>query len=222
MSLALVIGIALGLSLAAPPGPMNAIIAAETVERGWAAGVLAGLGAMASDICFFLLAAIGAVTIVAAVPSIRAGMLVVGGLLMLWFALDAMRPTETEQRVASIGRTRGFRRAFVLGLTNPYQILWWVAVGIAFLDPNPVMVGGSLPGIRPIAVTGGPDLVGGLFLGIGVWIVSFPTILRHSEDRIRGLGRTVGILSGVVLMGFGVVFLWSGLETLASLVVSSA
>jgi len=53
-------GMVFGLALAAPPGPMNAIIAEESVVRGWSAGFKAGLGAMLADVVFFLLALAGA------------------------------------------------------------------------------------------------------------------------------------------------------------------
>ena len=82
-------GVVFGLALAAPPGPMNAIIAEESAVRGWLAGFKAGLGAMSADFCFFLLSLAGAVAVVDQRPTLRAAMVGVGGLLMLYFASDA-------------------------------------------------------------------------------------------------------------------------------------
>ena len=42
---AILAGAGIGLSLAAPPGPVNAIIASQTVTRSWRAGILVGMGA---------------------------------------------------------------------------------------------------------------------------------------------------------------------------------
>src|SRR5207245_9716074 len=41
---AVLAGTGIGLSLAAPPGPVNAIIASQTVTRSWRAGFLVGGG----------------------------------------------------------------------------------------------------------------------------------------------------------------------------------
>src|SRR6056297_2709410 len=79
-------GVALGLSLAAPPGPMNAIIAEESVLRGWGSGFRAGLGALSADACFFVLALLGVVTVVRDVPVVQQALFGFGGLLMLYFA----------------------------------------------------------------------------------------------------------------------------------------
>ena len=57
-------GAVFGLALAAPPGPMNAVIAEESVVHGWSAGFRAGLGAMSADAVFFVLALLGVVTFV--------------------------------------------------------------------------------------------------------------------------------------------------------------
>src|SRR2546426_12684193 len=46
-------GLGIGLSLGAPPGPVNAIIASQTVTRSWRAGFLVGVGATTADSIFF-------------------------------------------------------------------------------------------------------------------------------------------------------------------------
>src|SRR6266508_5742735 len=49
------VGVAIGLSLAAPPGPVNAIIASRTVTRSWRAAFLVGAGATTADTIFLAL-----------------------------------------------------------------------------------------------------------------------------------------------------------------------
>src|SRR2546430_2876290 len=49
---AVLAGAGIGLSLAAPPGPVNAIIASQTVTRSWRAGFLVGMGATTADTVF--------------------------------------------------------------------------------------------------------------------------------------------------------------------------
>lgn len=217
-AVSLLAGVAFGLALAAPPGPMNAIIAEESVLRGWTSGFRAGLGAMAADLVFFLLALVGLVTVVERSPTLRGVMVTVGGLLMLYFAVGAARNTRATLAGETPGDGSGFSRAFLLSLTNPYQILFWLTVGVALLDTGRLDVLAALPGEplerRVVVETGSPALLAGLFLGIGVWIVSFPAALVSLGDRTETVTPVVAAASALVLAGFGAVFLWDGLGVL--------
>ncbi|PSQ07608.1 lysine transporter LysE, partial [Halobacteriales archaeon QS_6_71_20] len=61
VAVSLAAGVVFGLALAAPPGPMNAVIAEESVLRGWRAGFRAGLGAATADAVFLVLSLVGVV-----------------------------------------------------------------------------------------------------------------------------------------------------------------
>ncbi|MFA9517650.1 LysE family translocator [Halopenitus sp. H-Gu1] len=219
--ISLLAGVVFGLALAAPPGPMNAIIAEESAWRGWSAGFKAGLGAASADAVFFVLAYLGVVSIVESRPTVRAIMVGIGGFLMMYFAYGAangvrasFRPGGTGEAIVEKTGGKGFRKAFVLALTNPYQILFWLTVGVGLLRPGTLdvlswvpVVGEELTGTFVVA-TGSPALVGGLFAGIGVWITGFPAAIVLAERRIERLAPVVALVSAVVLAGFGVYFLY--------------
>jgi threonine/homoserine/homoserine lactone efflux protein len=218
-------GAVFGLALAAPPGPMNAVIAEESVLRGWLAGFTAGLGAGLADFAFFVLAAVGVVGFVQQYPTVQAVLFGVGGLLMLYFAYGAAHGAKStfapasvhpEERTA-VGPTEaestGFRRAFVLALTNPYQILFWLTVGVGLLDPGQLdvlamtpYVGDALTGLL-VVQTGSAMLVVGFFGGIGLWMVSFPAALVSAGNRMESFAPAVALASALVLAGFGLVYL---------------
>ena len=206
-------GAVFGLAIAAPPGPMNAIIAEESVLRGWTAGFRAGLGAMTADACFFVLALFGAVAVVERFPIVRGLAFAVGGALMLSFAYTAARDATASTDAAAPEGSRGFRKAFVLALTNPYQIVFWLTVGVGLLEPGRIDVlaalpaaGAALSGVLVVS-TGSPTLLVGFFAGIAVWIVGFPATLVAAERRATGVGPTVAYASALVLAVFGLVFL---------------
>jgi threonine/homoserine/homoserine lactone efflux protein len=214
-------GVVFGLALAAPPGPMNAIIAEESAVRGWLAGFKAGLGAMSADFCFFLLSLAGAVAVVDQRPTLRAAMVGVGGLLMLYFAYGAARNVHASLATdEAAGRSKGFRKAFVLALTNPYQILFWLTVGVGLLQEGThdllaetPYVGAALAGALVVR-TGSATLLVGLFGGIVVWIVGFPAALVAARRRVERLTPVVAGVSALVLGGFGVLFLVDAATTL--------
>ena len=248
-------GVVFGLALAAPPGPMNAVIAEESVLRGWRSGFLAGLGAMTADAVFLVLALLGVVTAVERLPLLRAAMVAGGGVLMLYFAYGAAvdaaagdafhaddtaadgagpTPSATDggatdapggSLVADLlgrgsGDSQGFRKALVLALTNPYQIVFWITVGVGLLRPGEIdalgytpYVGDRLAGLL-VVQTGSPAVLLGLFGGIVVWIVGFPAALVGVGRRVDRFAPAVAYASAVVLLGFGVLFLVDAAGTL--------
>lgn len=211
-------GVVFGLALAAPPGPMNAIIAAESVARGWAAGFRAGVGAMSADALLFVLTLGGLSTLVSRYGALEDALFLVGGVLMLVFAVDALGSVAgsfvPEERAVA-----GFRKTFVLSLSNPYQLAFWFTAGVGLVRPGTVDLAehvpavGTLVGSVPVA-TGSPALLAGFFAGIVVWIVAYPAALVAAGDRIDALAPIVSVGSALVLAGFGLAFCWLGIATL--------
>jgi threonine/homoserine/homoserine lactone efflux protein len=239
-------GVVFGLALAAPPGPMNAVIAEESVVRGWLSGFTAGLGAMSADAVFCVLTLVGVVGVVERAPTLRGAMVGVGGLLMLYFAygaaLDArdsdgfLGATGASAERAAPGsdwadgstgddatapeESRGFRKAFALALTNPYQILFWLSAGVGMLRSGTLdvlsqtpYVGGELAGLL-VVETGSPAMLVGFFGGIALWITAFPGTLAAVGRRVDRFAAAVAWASAGVLAGFGVVFLADAAGTL--------
>jgi threonine/homoserine/homoserine lactone efflux protein len=201
---------------------MNAVIAEESVVHGWSAGFRAGLGAMTADAVFFVLSLLGAVTFVERFPTARALMVGAGGLLMLYFAYGAAAEVRGSFRADGedppAGGSAGFRKAFVLALTNPYQVLFWLTVGVGLLEPGTIDVLGRALGEgfagRLVVETGSPALVVGFFGGITCWITGFPAALVGAQRRAESFAPAVAALSAVVLAGFGVAFLADAAGTL--------
>ena len=206
--LSLVGGGLLGLSLAAPPGPMNAIIAEESVNRSWRAGFAAGLGAMSADATFFLLALAGVVAFIRDAPTVRGIMVGIGGLLMFYFAYGAVQGAG-EFRDPDAAERSGFTKAFALALTNPYQITWWLTAGVGLLHPGTIQAFGY-----SFAAANGVLTITGFFAGIVLWITSFPAALRAAGNQVDALGRAVAYGSALVLVWFGIAFLWDSVTTL--------
>jgi threonine/homoserine/homoserine lactone efflux protein len=202
---------------------MNAVIAEESVVHGWTAGFRAGLGAMSADALFFVLSLFGVVAFVERFPTVRAVMVGAGGLLMLYFAYGAAVEARGSFRAAADGdapASAGFRKAFVLALTNPYQILFWLTIGVGLLEPGRVDVLGQTPYVGAalsgtlVVETGSPALVVGFFGGILCWIVGFPASLVVAERRVETLAPVVAGASAAVLAGFGLLFLSDAAGTL--------
>jgi threonine/homoserine/homoserine lactone efflux protein len=159
-------------------------------------------------------------------PTVRGVMVGVGGLLMLYFAYGAAREfgetfEPSDDAAADGGDTgAGFRKAFVLAITNPYQILFWLTIGVALLEAGRFdvlartpYVGSELAGVL-VVEKGSPALLVGFFGGILLWITGFPAALVTAERRVETFAPLVTALSALVLAGFGLLFLVDAAGTL--------
>ncbi|MFP8954091.1 LysE family translocator [Natrialbaceae archaeon A-arb3/5] len=207
-----------GLALAAPPGPMNAIIAEESVVRGWTAGFRAGLGAMAADVLFFVFTLAGVIAVVDQFAPVRPALYLVGGALMFYFAAGSLSEARTAAAFTDENRgpSTGFRKTFALSLTNPYQIGFWLTVGVGLLESGRLDVFAHVPGASEalqgalVVQTGSPTLLLGFFGGIALWITAFPAALDSAGRRVDAVAPIVAAASALVLAGFGALFLAMG------------
>jgi len=175
-----VAGLALGFSLTVPPGPMNALIANRSM-RSMRAGVTTGLGAMSADaVLGALIYALHAeVNLGAYVRAVEA----VGAVVLAVMVARLLREPSTPD-APSASDVRVYSDALLVGVTNPFQILWWVTVGLAF------------------AYVGGAVLFLGLFGAIAVWVVVFPYALTEGVRRDPRISRGVALASAALLAGF--------------------
>jgi threonine/homoserine/homoserine lactone efflux protein len=181
-----VFGLILGFTLTVPPGPMNAFIASQTMSKGRAAGVLTGLGAMTADLVLgtFVYSARSVVDIHHYIRILYAA----GAAVLIFLAYSSLRGMNDGGSTAQGRRT--YYRALILGITNPFQILWWVTAGLAF------------------AYIGGIILLIGLFAAIAVWIVSFPVLLHTGTRKYPGLRKIISTLSSLVMIAFAAYFVY--------------
>ena len=182
-------GLALGFSLTVPPGPMNALIASQTATRGLRNGILTGAGAMTADMML-------GVTVYAAkslvdMHSVIKSLYLLGGAVLIILTYSMLRRGNTLPPEELKSRT--YSRAVVIGITNPFQILWWLTAGIAF------------------AYLGGMVLLAALFTAVAVWIVVFPVLISTGTRKHPGASRAVSVASAAIMLLFACYFLLSAL-----------
>ncbi|SMD30733.1 LysE family translocator [Picrophilus oshimae] len=178
------LGIALGLSLAAPPGPVNSVIAHESLKSK-IHGSNVGFGAMTADFTFFLI--IYFLKSIINVYIIRI-LYIAGGLLMIYLAYGIIR-----SRMPSSSKGGNYIIGLIMGLTNPFQITWWITAGIFLVREFSILI------------------IIGLFSGIIVWCTVFPYLINKFGYKYE---RYINIFSFAVILGFGLYILYSGINLL--------
>lgn len=179
-------GALLGWSLAAPPGPGNALIAQDASRRGWLAGVATGSGAVAADFVMFLLMWLGVLRVLERAPWLIVVLGAVGTVLMLGYARSAWRAARAPA-TADAGARGGFARTFLAIVTSPFNHIWWLSSG--------TVIFGNM----------GPGLVVGFFGSLVLWIMFWSGLAAAGATRVRRFSEYVGYASAVVLVVFAVV-----------------
>ncbi|HYA58373.1 MAG TPA: LysE family transporter [Thermoplasmata archaeon] len=174
-------GLGLGFSLTIPPGPMNALIASNAT-KSFRAGFVTGLGAMSSD------AILGTVVyLLQAVVNLHAVarfVYLLGAAVLAFMGIRLLRRAGNPNPPAGVPTASTYATALMVGISNPFQILWWLTAGLAF------------------AYFGGAILLFALFAAIAVWVVAFPSAVRLGT---RGSPRAQGAVrygSGALVLAF--------------------
>ena len=190
--IALLKGLALGLSIAAPVGPIGLLCIRRTLSSGWLLGLVTGLGAATADMLYGLVAAAGLTVVTELLVSLRTPLQGLGGAALVWLGVGFMRarPTAERAEARAAGLAAAYGVTLFLTLTNPATILSFAAV---------------MASLGAIGASGRTAaLVTGVFLGSALWWLALSTgvsLVRHrlSERTLRSINR----ISGATLALFG-------------------
>ncbi len=182
----------IGLSIAAPVGPIGLLVIQRTLRHGRAVGLATGLGAAVADAVYGALGAYGVTALVSLLQQSRVPLVLAGGAFLLWLAWRTWQaaPPAHEARVrGGPGLGAAFAGIFVLTLSNPATILSFVAV------------------FGALAAAGAPAspaaMVAGVLAGSALWYLLLSAAvgaLRHRFDARAQ--RAVGRVSALMLAGF--------------------
>jgi threonine/homoserine/homoserine lactone efflux protein len=190
----LVKGLAIGVSIAAPVGPIGLLCIRRSLERGRMAGLATGLGAATADAAYGCIAAfsLSAVSrfLLAEVTWLRLG----GGVALCWLGARTFlsAPARREAQAGSGGLASAYLSSLLLTLANPMTILSFVAV----------FAGLGLAASPDFAAAG--TLVAGVFVGSGLWWLLLSASVARMRHRVGdGWMRAINRLSGGLIVAFG-------------------
>ncbi|HYH27284.1 MAG TPA: LysE family transporter [Actinomycetota bacterium] len=194
-------GLVIGLSIAAPVGPIGILCIRRTLRDGRLAGFVSGLGAATADGLYGAVAAFGLSAISDALVRYQTPLRVVGGAFLLGLGARILI-TSGRQLVQSPDAKRksllsAYGTTFALTVSNPLTILSFAALfaGLGLVTRD----------------SGGASVVAlGVFLGSALWwlILSFIAGLLRRRAITRAM-TWINRTSGTVIVGFGVLALLS-------------
>ncbi len=184
------------------PGPNSLFVLSVAARRGVRPGYAAACGVFAGDTVLMTLAALGAASLLKAVPALFVGIKMVGAAYLAWVGVQlivgAVRRWRGELPPADDGRldlTQPFRKALVVSLLNPKAILFFVSFFIQFVDPAYAWPALTFLGLGAIA-----QVLSALYLSV---LIFAGARLAAAFAARRRLASSAASGVGALFLGFG-------------------
>lgn len=149
-------------ALAATPGPAVLLVISQGLRHGSAGALRSSIGILAANALYFAVSGTGVGALLAASGSVFSVVKWAGaGYLLYLGAVALLRPpvlpgedgTREDAPAAGSGRRAFFLRGFVLQLSNPKALVFFVAVLPQFIDTGrPVLLQTLILGATSIAI----------------------------------------------------------------------
>ena len=188
-------GLAAGLIIAAPVGPVNVLCIRRTIEKGWKSGMVSGLGAALADTLYGAVAGFSISLVIQFVVREEFWIRLIGGILLMGIGVVYYRKSPGSLKGGNDSSANSdLISSLLLTATNPTTVLSFLAV-LATL---------GLGKHRPLWQTS--FLVAGIFCGSMAWW----TILASGVNLLRGritdrTMRWMNRVAGVAIGAFGLV-----------------
>jgi threonine/homoserine/homoserine lactone efflux protein len=196
------LGLAIGILVSAPVGPVNIICINRTLHHGFLQGLVVGLGAAAADGVLAAIAGLGFTTISDLIADHDRFIQMVGGSILVVFGMAVMTsppPKEGDRRLERKPPLRSAAGTFLITITNPGAVLGMLAIFGGIIG-GPMVADGdyAAAGLLVVSVVGGALV---WWTGISALVAR---LRHHFSPRTF---RTINIVSGIALMCFGAILL---------------
>jgi threonine/homoserine/homoserine lactone efflux protein len=196
-------GLLLGLSIAAPIGPVNLEMIRRGLRGGFTPAFLVGCGSTAADLVYVSLVYLGVAPLVER-PALRIVLGAAAALVLGWLGRGALReawrggrePAGEERAPAAEGRG-ALAAGFFITLSNPMTIVFYLS-----------LFGGAVAALHEAPRESHLLFVGAVITGCLLWTAFLASALGWGKDRVGpGWRRGIAGVSGLVLIGFSFRFL---------------
>ena len=189
-------GLIIGFSIAAPVGPIGVLCIRRTLAEGRLGGLVSGLGAATADAVYGCVAAFGVTFISNLLVQQQLWLRLFGGLFLCFLGVRTLlaKPAGKVHLEKGKGLASAYGSTFLLTLTNPLTILSFAGI-FASLG-----LGSAYPDYGSAIL-----LVLSVFAGSSVWWLILSGTVGLVNTRVTAAHpRWINKISGIILLGFGV------------------
>jgi threonine/homoserine/homoserine lactone efflux protein len=179
------------------PGPMTTTALASGTRSRHAGGLIA-LGHAVVEMPLIILLAVGVGSFLTS-TAVRIGLGLAGGTVLIFMGLQLLLALRRESAEKAVPTDQN---PFVAGIfltgANPYLVIWWATVGLALTTRAMQWGGWALLAFAAIH-----------WLSDLVWLESLSlAVFKGAKTFGRRTQRTISVACAVVLLGFGLKFLY--------------
>jgi threonine/homoserine/homoserine lactone efflux protein len=199
--------ILLGITLAAPIGPVNSVRLDKGLKNGFWHAWVVGVGSMIADGIFMALVYFGVVHFLDS-PPIQVFLWLFGGFVLIYSGVEniiSANKINLHHIRSRDSLLKCFLTGFIMSISSPLSILFWLGIYGSVLAKTAVTYG-----TQELLVYSSM-----IFLGLAVWDL-FVASLTSGFRRFLNLKSIIiiSIVSGLSLIVFGIYFGFQGLNAL--------
>ena len=191
--------IILGLSLAAPIGPINAAQIDRGIRSGFLHSWFIGVGAVAADGIYMLIVYIGVVRFLET-PLMQTFLWLFGCFVLIYTGIESLinaGKINLENQRGDEPLMKSFFSGFFMSLSNPLTILFWLGIYGSVLAKTASTYDSSQLLLYSSAI----------FIGLLLWDITMAGVASSFRKFLTSrLLVFISTLSGVSLIGFGIYF----------------
>ncbi len=199
--------IVLGISLAAPVGPINIEMLKRGIERGFWHAWVVGIGGMTADILFMLLIYFG-LSSVFMYTYVQAFMYCTGFFLLFYLGFQSVKQgisqSNMEYKKEEVGSLKqSFMAGFLIAISNPLNLVFWFGIYGSTLSSLLTKVTKQEAFLYSLCI----------IVGIIVWNlnIAFSVHFGRTLLKQKALGYiTAG--AGIILVGYSIHFAYKALQ----------
>jgi threonine/homoserine/homoserine lactone efflux protein len=191
-------GCIIGVSIAAPVGPIGVLCIRRSLANGARTGFFTGLGAAAADGFYGAVAAFGLTAVSGFLRDQVTALRVFGGIFLLYLGIKTFCAKPAAEAASAKTDTGAFTSTFFLTLTNPMTIFSFMAIFAGF-------------GLASTAhnYTDATIMTAGVFVGSAAWWLFLSNTVALLRSRITPHWmQQVNRISGAIILAFAVAILW--------------
>ena len=186
-------GIAVGLSIAAPLGPIGVLCIHRSLAKGSLMGLFTGLGAATADAAYGFVAAFGLTAVSTFLIDKQLWLSLIGSVFLCYLGIATFLrlPPNDALSMAGGSRVAAYVSTFLLTLSNPATILSFIAIFAGF----------GLGAYASYAAASA--MVLGVFLGSALWWIILSGCAGFLRSRLHQTWmRWVNWVSGTMILAF--------------------
>ena len=190
----------LGVSLAAPIGPVNAAQLDTGIKNGFLHAWIFGIGALIADVLYMIMVYFGIGQVIE-FPLVKIILWSFGCFVLTYTGIESLLSLHKIELSLKYGKKTRLRRSllsgFFMSLLNPLTILFWLGIYGSVLAETAEKFGGNQILINSVAI----------IAGVILWDTIMATISSGARKFLstRFL-KIISIFSSLSMIGFGIYF----------------